>query len=171
MCSTLGYWRSAQSAVPQEAHNLCHVQSACPVARRRTRPVFCFPSRSPYVVQKQAAILRATSGGIVSLTLLSLLGLPSSRPIASDYAVAPSAAVLQPPDFVGMVGDASGIDDTATFSGIQTVGGTLALWRSNYAADHVPALPGVPTPAASDPPRHPPTDTPPANQTGTTRDA
>ncbi len=91
-------------------------------------------------------ILRATSGGIVSLTLLSLL-VPSSRPIASDYAVAPSAARFAAAGFVGLVGDASGIDDTATFSDIETVGGTLAFGDPITPPITLPALPGVPTPA------------------------
>ncbi len=109
-------------------------------------------------------ILRATSGGIVSLTLLSLL-VPSSRPIASDYAVAPSAARFAAAGFVGMVGDASGIDDTATFSDIETVGGTLAFGDPITPPITLPALPGVPTPAEPHPAPPPAEEHPPVEPT------
>ena len=104
-------------------------------------------------------ILRATSGGIVSLTMLSLL-VPSSHPIASDYAVAPSAARFAAAGFVGLVGDASGVDDTATFSDIETIGGTLAFGDPITPPITLPT-PAEPQPAAPPAEEHPPIETTP----------
>lgn len=88
--------------------------------------------------------IRAASGGIVSLTLMSLLAVPSVRPVAND-AVTPSAAHFAAAGFVGMMGDVSGIDDTALAS-VDGIGGTLTFGDPITPPITIPTLPGFPTP-------------------------
>jgi cell wall-associated NlpC family hydrolase len=105
-------------------------------------------------------VFRAASGGLVSLSLLSLLGVPSARPVASER-VAPAAASFAAAGFVGLTGDASGIDDAA-FTGFESIGGTLAFGDPIVPPITVPSLPGFPiTPPSEDAPAAP-TDIPPA---------
>ena len=104
-------------------------------------------------------VFRAVSGVIVSLSLLSLPGVPSARLVGSEY-VAPSAASFAAAGFVGLSGDASSIDDTA-FTSFEPIGGTLAFGNPIVPPITIPSLPGFPgTPPSEDAPPAP-TDTPP----------